>query len=565
MLILSLVAQLHPSTLSAYIRPRSSVRYFLGENVENVSVSECSVHSILAPNPALLGPCSDVSLDVYSRQTGNRSADMKQKKFGKKVQNWHRPLGPNELRTRFLRDRNAGELRHRIHFDNYHDWFAFYYLEDVDDSDYQDYWREQLFKQVILPSHHPFEKLEAILAPKIFIQGSIEGSDSTYDGNKWIEFSQRLHSFVQRIQTYKGDDRELVDSIRTALGSNENAQILINNAPHCAKTYCLFAPFWYRSPSTWDPAQGRSLESHLFARYPTPAFLSLKKDCRHVDDKWFCWLILLGRGGSLKVASDIFGWDIAKRFPHFLADVPPSLPPIEGCLYAEVKRLGGNATDYERLVIDPSFVFDITDWEQDDTDVDFWRETASWMIRYRDHLSDRDVELLLAWSRHLYTEAQNDRRSPFQWKGRSLEAALEQSRAYRERCERIDYYLRGSLSWDARGWNWVPEAEVLQGWTVTELTTSAQLNEEGRAMRHCVGGYGWRCERGESAIVSVCYQQQRRVTVEIEPNTGQIIQVRGCYNREPDRDELRVTAAWHASMIASGLLVPTVQTTVGTG
>jgi hypothetical protein len=486
---------------------------------------------------------------------------MKQKKFGQKVQNWHRPLDPNELSARFRRYRREGVQRERLHLyegecydDDYHEG----YFWPADDPVFQDFWRSQLCQEILYP-HTPLQSLEAILprdiagdaTREVWLPGGLDG----------MTFARELEHFVYRIHAYNGDDAELVATLQAAIRGSANRQIILANAPRRARTYCLFAPFWCRTPATWDPTRGGSLESHLFEQYPVPAFLNLRQDGRSVDDKWFCWRILLGRGSSLKAAAEVFEWDIPGRLPAFLSQVPPDLNPIEGCLYAEVQRLGGNETDFRRVLADPSFVFDITDRDRDDAEVDFWRESVCWIIRHREELSDRDGEMVLAWARHLYTEAQQGQRGPFRWKGRSLPAVLEQSRAYYQQWARFLPHLQGNLSWPAHGWDWEPEEEALLGWSVTELTTTAQLHEEGRAMYHCVGGYGGRCAQGFSAIVSVRYQGERRVTVEVEPRTGRIAQVRGCYNRRPDKEEVYVTAAWHAHIVALALESAAAETT----
>ena len=84
-------------------------------------------------------------------------------------------------------------------------------------------------------------------------------------------------------------------------------------------------------------------------------------------------------------------------------------------------------------------------------------------------------------------------------------------------------------------------------WTVTELTMSEALVAEARTMRHCVSSYDLRCAQGLSAIFSVRFGGERRVTVELEPSTRRVVQARGFANRACTDEELAVIYRWLAA------------------
>ncbi len=66
-------------------------------------------------------------------------------------------------------------------------------------------------------------------------------------------------------------------------------------------------------------------------------------------------------------------------------------------------------------------------------------------------------------------------------------------------------------------------------------------------MNHCVHGYDYPCVRGLSAVFSLCFEDVRRVTVELEPAPRRVVQARGLYNRARTAAELEIIARWLAA------------------
>ena len=87
-------------------------------------------------------------------------------------------------------------------------------------------------------------------------------------------------------------------------------------------------------------------------------------------------------------------------------------------------------------------------------------------------------------------------------------------------------------------------------WTIHERCSHAQLMVEGRELHHCVGGYLKRCLSGRSAIFSLWQARpdepspQARLTIEVDPATRRICQIRGRWNRLPNGFELRLIEEW---------------------
>jgi len=87
-------------------------------------------------------------------------------------------------------------------------------------------------------------------------------------------------------------------------------------------------------------------------------------------------------------------------------------------------------------------------------------------------------------------------------------------------------------------------------WQMMELTNSAQLRAEGAALRHCVGSYAERCQRGMSRIWSLRYWRGEKVhhvlTIEIDPSRRAVVQARGRGNCLPSGRPFRLLQDWAA-------------------
>tara|TARA_Y100000588_G_scaffold210270_1_gene224289 strand:+ start:118658 stop:120160 length:1503 start_codon:yes stop_codon:yes gene_type:complete len=84
---------------------------------------------------------------------------------------------------------------------------------------------------------------------------------------------------------------------------------------------------------------------------------------------------------------------------------------------------------------------------------------------------------------------------------------------------------------------------------IIELTTNAELSEEGRKLSHCVGSYVRRCGSGDSFIFSYRSKDYSdhnvRSVLTIEVSRGKkIVQVRGKKNRMPTTSEKNIIQHW---------------------
>jgi hypothetical protein len=212
-------------------------------------------------------------------------------------------------------------------------------------------------------------------------------------------------------------------------------------------------------------------------------------------------------------------------------------------------RLGGSAIDCRRILSNPAFVVDTSDASRSASQSEFWEATVRWVIAHQTAITDEQCEMILSWAMHEQTEADRRGAEPFSWKGRGLRAVLRRSLAYQRQLERP----WSCYFWQRHGWDWKPVDPALVGWCFVELTSGEELFREGQAMRHCVAGYAAYCAAGHSAIVSIRFKEARRITVEIHPATGQVVQARGACNRPATNEEQRAIRLWVDAVIRPSL------------
>jgi len=314
----------------------------------------------------------------------------------------------------------------------------------------------------------------------------------------------------------------------------------------------FFSRFWVRPFSSWVVPNGPvyeripSLVKHLFVEYPVPGcllnnWLSLNLPAT----KWVIWLILIGQGASLHKSAATFGWNIPQNFQtHFLSS-PPDLMPGEACMWTEIMRIGGTAVEYRRLAERAAFFLDPTHSTSSGSHLHFWRETVKWMAKNRTDLTDDMCPMILSWAMHRYTEAEARELAGFAWKGWSPARAYELGLEY--------YYSRikqvADYKWKPHNWNFAYTTPNGIKWSIVELTSGAQLHAEGDALEHCVAGYGPRCVAGHSAIFSLQREGKRIATIELDPHSRRLVQVRGKHNRGATDEELAIVNHWCANVV----------------
>jgi hypothetical protein len=124
-------------------------------------------------------------------------------------------------------------------------------------------------------------------------------------------------------------------------------------------------------------------------------------------------------------------------------------------------------------------------------------------------------------------------------KGRTVESVLRQVERWHRELNRAT--TDSSTVWQTCG---IPGYERIEGAEgsqtivrIDEIVTSADLQQEGQAMRHCVASYARTCARGASAIYSLKQDYgtgyARRLTIQVDVLSKRIVQARGRCNARP--------------------------------
>jgi len=390
-----------------------------------------------------------------------------------------------------------------------------------------------------------------------------------------------LHQHIQRLTTLKG--RAAYARSAQFLGALDQLRAVLQRSPALVEwlhehsgpgdMLLLLSPFWIRPLDAWSPdardldTLGRSLVRHLLVHYPVPDALYQPWGRGAIPSlKWVSWLVLIGRGASVPRAGSRLGWAVSSQLLAQLHAAPSGLSPVEALIWAEVMQAGGSALEFDRLRGHRGYLFDPTrsstaaelrfEDERSDDSVHaarsrrFLRATVDWLVRHRAELSDEfPVDRLLNWALHRHTEdlaPEVPDRARFSWRGRTPVSARDHALEYDRWLEESQRRQR-ELSWRPRGWDWELSDEG-GAWTVRELTSSTELALESQAMQHCVASYDYRCVRGGSAIFSLSFAEVRQVTVELEPTSRRIVQVRGIQNRGAEPRELDVLGRWLDSL-----------------
>lgn len=319
-----------------------------------------------------------------------------------------------------------------------------------------------------------------------------------------------------------------------------------------------FEDAWRRPAAAWPGSDGswpvvvHALASHLVAEYPVPRFLA---------SAWFAngafgedqrrWFIEHAAGAPFRALS--LPVPLTRRMEHHFLHSPDHLSIGQALHRAELIAIGA----HDALIAEVLATTASGDLEHGD----FWREIWRFLVTNRRDLSAGDAYGMVDFIhtiRHESTRVETgtgpvDQPPPlpdFSVKGRTVESLRRLMDAWSNRRPLGDVRAR-----------WTPspqraltleihrtDRESPTIWQIVELTDSRQLEDEGVELRHCVGGYTRFCWSGWSRIWSL---RRRRTgdwrsiaTIEVDPPTRTIVQVKGFRNRQPPRGVMRIVRSW---------------------
>lgn len=310
----------------------------------------------------------------------------------------------------------------------------------------------------------------------------------------------------------------------------------------------LARPEWVRTPETAPVAAGSvkkrrdALASHLFAKWPVPAFLLRSLDVPRIavarvpeEDAWAVEVLaLVGRGDSLRkeVGTTHFPTPLTRKMVHrFLASTAETAP-ITALRRAQVWALGGEP----RLA---SLLLRTRLGELRGPDLDlgeaFWQRVIGWLAGQScAHLDANALDAVLGWVEAAQRNAVAEG-TEVQLTGRTLDrvrALADEARILGRR--------RAGEAFPVSG---IPGLED-GGWAIREIGTPGALVDEGLAMQHCAASYRHLIERRKVALFSLTWEGQRRVTVEVSLGAGRVVQTKRLANAAPLAEEAAVIQRW---------------------
>lgn len=309
-----------------------------------------------------------------------------------------------------------------------------------------------------------------------------------------------------------------------------------------------------------------SLQRHLFGLYATPRFLAqvweqadadersaeapLDRASLDAADEWRGWVLAHGRGTAWrKLPLPIALTRAMER--AFLAS-PEHLPLPHALRRAEVLGLGGSVELADAIAqsrLGKGFEHG-----------EYWRAALAWMARQGDELRLEKLGVLLDY---LETARGWSKLPPVE--GRTVASLERRAREW----NRVVCWGGGSAHWPAAAWTGREERAELPDqrvacWYLFQLRDVTALQAEGKAMRHCVGSYSYQCTRGVSTIWTLRRRVERAgqevtrmrsvFTLEIDPRTRTLVQVKGFANRKPGGPGVAIVQRWVAEQ---GLRVST--------
>jgi hypothetical protein len=493
---------------------------------------------------------------------------------GKRLQNWHRPLQTDELSQRYRRQQFAllpedlDESRDEAH-EEYcpcpvcippYNWYAIVDLQSMIVREIESKISESdiLCLEEVLPDELR-AKLLAIQAQALPAQHSLQPNPKAAD-----KLLQRIKTMVDFLNKQESTNfKQLPEFVSEFLENEENIQDckealrkIGRDKIKILSELVLLNSLWIRPLSTWAvPAEKenivRSLFSHLFLAYPVPEFLlnQVLSGMFEIERTPLKLCICWGQGISLQEAAETFDWKIWKGLQHQLSQVPARLNLYEACRYAKFIHLGLKNVDYEVLVEECGFDFDLVQEEHNYAQkVKLQEDILRWLDR---HWKELEIELLELYTDYFWHVVNNlDTYPNFKIKGRSLKKIQEVAWEYQD----AGYKELAVKNWTQKGWESCFLDKEGKAWQIQEICNGLGLLREGIAMSHCVGTYVDACINGNSAIFSLIHEGRSRITIEVQPKNMTIVQAKGKSNREARREEHEIIQKWKEEVLAPALV-----------
>lgn len=306
-----------------------------------------------------------------------------------------------------------------------------------------------------------------------------------------------------------------------------------------------------RTAATWSGGDGGvyaqigSLASHLAGGYPVPQVLA---------QAWFAdesrttrlhrrWFVAHARGTAVRALPDM-PLALTRRMEGLFLASPPHLPVPAALRRAELLALGAEEGLVRAVLASPL--------GGDLGHASYWRPVLHWLVNQWDELLEAEVEELVAF-------VARQRNDGFSIRGRTPASMRRLMRAVPRAlpaCEGRDTasvlprdWTRSGLAGFVYPGPWSLMGTASPRWRIVELLDAEALVAEGRALHHCVASYRAKCAAGYASIWSLRRERwgmapEPYFTIEVDPHTRRVVQIRGECNRRVHGESRRIIAMW---------------------
>lgn len=311
-----------------------------------------------------------------------------------------------------------------------------------------------------------------------------------------------------------------------------------------------------------------SLACHLLARYPVPIMMTGVWYGKHTPSRRpeRRWWISHASGTRFRDIPDM-PLKLTRKMERLLLASPAHMPMRAAMRRAELLGL-----DAPRELVDAVLT---TDLAHDLEHGEYWRETFHFFINHWQDIGAAKIKPIVdfLYAVRLRTAEQMTPTGlvfipppepTFTLAGRtprSLQKQIDEwHRELGMRRSGLDAHRVLGRTWATLGlgefrFHEPPQADGAEAvdWLIDELLHTNELRAEGRTLHHCVASYEWRCVQGLSRIFSLRRRSgdgpaQPRYTVEVDPRTRTIVQIRGHRNALAVGQPRRILGMWAQHM-----------------
>ena len=341
------------------------------------------------------------------------------------------------------------------------------------------------------------------------------------DGEAQLYFELLMHLYSQRCKKILSSPRYL-----TAL-----ARI------------CFFRDKFVNDISTWKrpnayiDKQFPSLLRHLFAKYEMPLFF---------DHVWFTddsihqtWYTEVAQGKNIRKCERL-PIELSKKMSFYFMSTPARLDINDAFKWTQLMILGGDAYLADQI-IRSNFDGEIRMPQQ------LWEETILFLAN--------NVRIPMAKIREVFDFIAFHGRNvaEFSLRGRTVASLMRlsdewhqtiaEAEAAKARVEPIITWEKSDISDDVFRLSKQNKRLKIE---VIELMNSIQLAQEGKKMRHCVGGYSNSCKTRYVAIFSIRNGLSTLATIEVRLRDRKIVQAKAKCNKSLSETAEKVMRSWAA-------------------